>query len=147
MALLLCAFALTAWAQSPVGEWKTIDDNTGEEKSIVRIYEKDGRLYGDVVTILKASDEAVRNDAGEVICTKCDGARKDQPIEGMNILWDMKKDGDQWSGGRILDPQNGKTYKAKLWLEDGKLNVRGYIGFSLLGRTQTWLPVDENPAG
>ncbi|MFM0739801.1 DUF2147 domain-containing protein, partial [Paraburkholderia xenovorans] len=74
-------------------------------------------------------------------CTACTDARKDQPILGMTIITDMKKDGDGWDHGQILDPENGKLYKCKMRLEDGgnKLVVRGYIGVSLLGRSQTWV--------
>lgn len=138
-AALSFTLATTAWAQtSPVGFWRTIDDETGQPKSVVQIYEEDGSLYGDVVEILDAGEDAPRNEAGEIICEVCDGARKDQPVEGMNILWDLEQDGDEWNGGRILDPENGKTYKVKMWLEEGGLMVRGYIGFSLLGRSQQW---------
>jgi len=74
------------------------------------------------------------------VCVKCDGSRKDQPIEGMTILWDVSKDGDVWDGGKIVDPKTGKVYKVKLTLTDGgrKLDVHGYIGFSLIGRSQVW---------
>lgn len=141
---LLLVFATTAWAQSsPVGMWKTIDDNTGEARSIVKIYEEDGKLYGDVVEILKARPDAPRDEDGTIICTVCPGDRKNQPVEGLNILWGLEKDGDEWNDGTILDPENGKTYKAKIWLEDGNLMVRGFVGFSLLGRTQEWQPAEQ----
>ncbi len=139
IALLPLFFAASAWGQStPIGYWKTFDDATGDPKSIISIYTKNGQQAGDVVRIIKASDAAVRNNAGQVICDKCDGERKDQPIDGMNIMWGFSQEGDQWDGGRILDPQNGKIYKAKMWLEDGALMVRGFIGFSLIGRSQQW---------
>jgi uncharacterized protein (DUF2147 family) len=147
-ALCLLLGPMTALAQdSPVGHWKTIDDETGEARSIVEIYEKDGELYGDIVEILKAREDAPRNEEGVIICEACDGDRHDKPVEGLNIIWEMEKDGDQWAGGRILDPENGKEYKAKMWLEDGNLMVRGFIGFSLIGRTQEWLPAEQDATG
>lgn len=127
--ILLSAFTL---AQSPIGTWKTIDDETGKAKSHVKISEnKDGKLEGVVSEIL-----TVHKDAK---CTKCSGAKKDQPIQGMTIFWDMKKDGSEWSGGKILDPNSGKEYKCILRLKDkDTLEIRGFVGISLLGRTQTW---------
>jgi len=73
------------------------------------------------------------------VCGKCDGANKDKPVVGMNILWGLKKDGDAWEGGKILDPKTGKVYSAKLKLAGDKLEVRGFLGMALLGRTQTWV--------
>ncbi len=119
---------------SPVGFWKTIDDSTNEPRAIVEIKEVDGKLFGNIIkTFPKEGDKT--------ICTECSGDKKDKPIVGLEIIWDLKKDGDKYTGGHILDPKNGKTYKAKMTLiENGeKLEVRGFIGFSLLGRTQTWL--------
>jgi len=121
---------------TPVGRWKTIDDASGKPKSIVAIWEEDGKLYGKVLELLDP-----KPDDPDPKCTKCQGDLKDQPIRGMRILWDMKKSGSDYSGGRILDPNNGKTYRCYLALVDGgkKLKVRGFIGLALLGRTQTWL--------
>ncbi len=138
-------------APSPVGQWRTIDDETGQPKAVVEIYEEeDGRLYGRIVEVLQAGDEAVTNDAGQIICHVCEGARANQPVEGMVIIEDMERDGDEWEGGTILDPANGKTYKAKMELDGANtLDVRGYIGIPLLGRTQTWhrVPPGETAAG
>jgi uncharacterized protein (DUF2147 family) len=121
---------------SPVGRWKTIDDNTGKPKSIVRIWEEGGKLFGKVESLIlqPGEDPAPK-------CTKCEGERKDKPVIGMVILWDLTKDGSEWSGGKILDPDNGKTYRCYVEPVEGgaKLKVRGYIGFALLGRTQYWL--------
>ena len=121
------------------GTWRTIDDATGKTKSIVRIYETAaGLIEGQVMEIL-------HSDRGpNPLCDDCPGERKGQPIKGMVIIWGMEaKSGSEAKGGHILDPKNGKVYKAKLKLrEDGKLEVRGYIGFSLLGRTQVWEPVE-----
>ena len=90
---------------------------------------------GKIIKVLKS------DDGPNPVCKECDGERKNKPIEGMTILWGLSKDGDEWNGGQILDPKNGKIYKAKMSLDDGgrKLNVRGYIGFSLMGRSQVWL--------
>lgn len=117
---------------TPVGDWKTIDDDGKTAKSVVRIYEKDGKLYGKIVELLKSDPDSK--------CTECSGARKDKPIVGMVIMWDLDKDDDEWSGGRILDPENGEDYSCVIALEDGgkTLKVRGYVGLSLFGRSQRW---------
>ncbi len=124
---------LSALASSPIGTWKTIDDETGEAKSLITIQEQDGKLSGTVAQIL---NEAKR----DAICEKCDDERKGQKIEGMTILWNMAKDGEKYDNGKIIDPESGKIYSANMkLLEDGKkLEVRGYVGFSLIGRSQTW---------
>jgi uncharacterized protein (DUF2147 family) len=134
----LLASAVTAFAQtdSPIGTWQTIDDHTGQPKALVQIsQDANGTLSGKVVKGLGANDQPDRR------CSACTDARKDQLILGMTIIDDMKKDGDNWDGGQILDPENGKLYKCKMHVEDGgqKLVVRGYIGVSLLGRSQTWV--------
>ena len=128
-----------AQALTPVGLWKTIDDNTGKERSYVRIVETGGELQGKVEKIFPFP-----GDDPENLCEKCKGERKNQPIVGMTILWGLKDEGDSWKGGKILDPDNGKTYRCKMTVsDDGKqLDVRGYIGISLIGRSQTWLRVE-----
>ncbi|MFV0304087.1 MAG: DUF2147 domain-containing protein [Moheibacter sp.] len=139
--LLITCFIFTigilAYSQSPVGTWKTIDDKTGKEKSHVRIYEtKSGKLQGEVVKILTAGKE-------NITCTECKGDKKDKPIKGMVILWGLEKDGDAWDDGRIMDPNSGKEYKCSMKLKNkNTLEVRGYLGVSLLGRTQTWVRVE-----
>ncbi|WP_424683171.1 DUF2147 domain-containing protein [Frateuria sp. YIM B11624] len=132
--LLLGSAAVYAANDTPVGTWKTIDDTTGKPKSIVQITEQNGELQAKVLKVLQ-SDEGPNP-----ICRKCDGERKDQPVEGMTIMWGVTRDGDVWDGGKILDPHNGKTYKVKLSMLEGgqKLDVHGYIGFALLGRSQVW---------
>ena len=132
-ALLVSARAFAADA-SPAGVWKTIDDKTGQPKSIVEITEQNGELTGKVKEVLQSEQ------GPNPVCKDCEGERKNQPVVGMTIIWGMKKDGEEWSGGKILDPKNGKTYGCKMHLEDGgkKLEVRGFVGFSLLGRSQTW---------
>lgn len=121
---------------SPIGLWKTIDDETKKEKSIVEVYEIDGKLHGKIQKIFRPTDEDQNPK-----CDKCKGNMKDQPIIGLEILKKLKKSSDKiWNDGDITDPNNGKTYSCKIELiEDGKkLKVRGFIGFSLLGRTQIW---------
>lgn len=136
--LLLCS--LLAHASSPIGVWKTIDDETGEAKSLVQISEANGELQARIVKLFRKPEEDQNP-----LCTKCDGARKNQPIIGMQVLWGLKADGDRYSGGHVLDPKKGKVYNATLKVApDGKsLEMRGFLGISLLGRTQKWLR--ENP--
>ncbi len=136
--LLLSLAYLTAYTQSPAGIWKTIDDETGEAKSHVEIYEKDGKYHGKIVKLLRVSSDKT--------CDNCPGAKKDKPLLGMEILWALSPDKDMWTKGKIMDPENGKTYKCKVWFEEGngdELYVRGYIGISALGRNQTWYRVEE----
>lgn len=130
--LALFLFSANAFAQSAVGTWKTVDDETGEAKSHVEIYEQDGKYYGKVVKILR---EAHKDD----LCTNCKDERKDQRIEGMVLMKDMVKDGDEYNSGEILDPEKGKIYTCKIWRDGDNLKVRGYVAF--LYRTQTWYPV------
>ncbi|WP_186094168.1 DUF2147 domain-containing protein [Burkholderia gladioli] len=135
-AMLAAACSAFAQADSPIGTWQTIDDHTGNPKALVQIsQDSNGTLSGVVTKGLGANDTPDRR------CTACTDERKDQLIKGMTIIKDMQKDGDHWDGGNILDPENGKVYKCKMTLEDGgqKLVVRGYIGVSLLGRSQTWV--------
>lgn len=133
LALLAGAPAFAA-EMTPVGTWTTIDDATGKPKSIVQITESGGKLEGKVIEVLQSEQ------GPHPVCKACEGERKDQPVEGMVIIWGVEKDGDVWDGGKILDPKNGKTYKVKLTpMENGsKLDVHGYIGFALLGRSQIW---------
>ena len=132
--LMLAAGSVLAANNTPIGTWKTIDDATHQAKSLVQITETDGELQATVIKILQSSD------GPHPVCVKCSGERKNQPIEGMNIMWGVHKDGDVWDGGKILDPKTGKIYKVKLQpsADGSKLTVRGYIGFSLLGRSQEW---------
>ena len=140
LTLALAVGSLPAFAanDSPVGKWKTIDDKTHEVKSIVEITENGGLLEGKVLQVLKS------DHGPHPVCSECDGERKNKPIEGMTIMWGLKKDGDEWSGGQILDPAKGKIYKVTLKLENGgkTLDVHGYIGFSLIGRSQEWQRVE-----
>lgn len=136
LTLLFFSLSYFASAQSIVGSWKTIDDNSGKPRSIVEIYEKDGEYYGKIVKLFRDPDE----DQNPT-CDECKGKLKGKPIIGMEIITGMEKDGDEYNDGEILDPENGKTYDCKLWVEDGNLKVRGFLLFFY--RTQTWLPADS----
>lgn len=127
----------TSTRVTPVGTWMTIDDVTNSPRSIVVIKEKNGQLSGTIKKIFYRKGEGP-ND----VCTQCTGERHGQKFLGMQIMWDMKQvSPDTWLGGKVLDPESGKEYKCKVTVEPGndKLNVRGYIGITLLGRTQTWV--------
>lgn len=133
MTCFLVLLANITFAQNNyVGKWKTVDDNTGEAKAHVTIYEQEGKLYGKIEKVL---DESKANE----VCIKCKGNKKDQKIEGLIILENLKKKGDYYGAGTITDPENGKEYKCYIELEgDSKLKVRGYVGVAALGRTQYW---------
>ena len=137
LALPMLAMSSLAFAQtSPVGTWTTIDDKTRKPKSVVEIYEaRDGTLNGRVIEILQSER------GPNPMCDKCTGANKDKPVKGMVMLWGVKQKGGNWEGGKILDPATGKIYSVKMTpIEGGKnVDVRGFMGFSLLGKTQTWV--------
>lgn len=127
---------MTVSAQSVIGKWKTFDDKTGDAKSIVEIYEKDSKVYGKIIEILNPEK---KNDK----CTKCSGQDKDKPLKGLTIIKGLKKDGKEYSDGEILDPSSGKLYKCTISLENkDKLKVRGYVGISAFGRSQTWTRIE-----
>ena len=128
-------FVQSHFSQSVLGKWKTIDDETGIEKSIVEVYEVKGKIYGKIIEIFEVKN---RNRK----CDLCNGDDKDKPILGMVIIRGLLKDGNEYNGGKIIDPKNGKAYKCYIALEEkDKLKIRGYVGFSLLGRTQYWVRV------
>lgn len=132
-ALLLGCLQINA--QSVIGKWKTIDDKTGKAKSVVEIYESNGKIYGKVVEIF---DPAKR----ERKCEKCDGADKNKPVLGLVVIKGLSKDGDEYNGGKIVDPETGSVYKCFVKLEGkDKLTVRGYMGIALIGRSQTWVRI------
>src|SRR5215813_13301594 len=138
IAILSAVIGSDAFASelSPVGLWKTIDDTTGKPRGLVRIMEVNGEYQGKVEKIFIEPGEDP-----DPKCEKCDGARHNQPVIGMTILWGLTKQDDEYQGGEILDPENGKVYRVKMMLDGdgGKLGVRGFIGFSFIGRTQTWV--------
>jgi uncharacterized protein (DUF2147 family) len=139
-ALMVSGVAL-AQSASPVGLWKSIDEKTKVEKSLVRITESGGVVVGKIEKLL---DPAVKPDA---VCDECHGDLKGKPIVGLTIISGAKKNPDeaaQWDGGTVLDPANGKTYKLRLRpsADNKKLDVRGYIGTPMIGRSQTWVRVE-----
>ena len=132
LSLLLTIATLSFGQTAPVGVWKTIDDETGEAKSHVEIYEKDGQLYGKIVKLLQ-------RDPG-VLCRECPGDKKNKPVLGMVIIEGLEPYKDYWRKGEVLDPESGNKYSCSIWLEDGKseeLKVRGKHWTGLY-RTQTW---------
>lgn len=122
-----------AGSSSPIGLWKTFDDKTGNARAIVRIYEQAGKLFGRI-------ERSFTPGAEHRVCAVCTDERKDQPILGLVIIRNMKSRDGEYAGGDILDPESGSVYRCRFHLDqDGmRLIVRGYIGISLLGRTQTW---------
>lgn len=136
MGLGIVAARAATGQTTPAGLWNTISDKDGRPTGVVEIREMDGGEYVGIVRGILVP--ATHDDS---VCTKCTGALKNAPIIGMTILSHMRRDGDEWSGGEILDPENGKAYRARMRLTDGgkKLIVRGYIGISLFGRSQTWI--------
>jgi uncharacterized protein (DUF2147 family) len=120
-------------AASPVGLWETIDDKTGKATAVVEIFEKEQKLFGRIEQILSGEDP-------KSVCVACTDDRKNQPIIGMIIIRSVKFSGPEYSGGDILDPDSGSVYRCKMHLEKNgsELIVRGYIGLSLFGRSQTW---------
>jgi uncharacterized protein (DUF2147 family) len=132
-ALLLGCLQINA--QSVIGKWKTIDDKTGKAKSVVEIYESNGKIYGKIVEIF---DPAKR----ERKCEKCEGTDKNKPVLGLIVIKGLSKDGDEYNGGKIVDPETGSVYKCFVKLEGkDKLTVRGYMGIALIGRSQTWVRI------
>ncbi|MEN9445126.1 MAG: hypothetical protein RIS47_2017 [Bacteroidota bacterium] len=129
--IILMVLSLSVSAQSIVGKWKTIDDETGKPKSVVEIYEKGGKYYGKIVELLLRKDDPK--------CDQCTDDRKNKKILGMEIIREMKENKTEYSDGTILDPNNGRVYDCKIWIEKDKPDVlllRGYIAFFY--RTQNW---------
>ena len=121
-----------SFSQTILGKWKTVDDVTGKEKGVVEIYEHKGKVFGRIVEIFELEKKHLK-------CELCDGDDKNRPLLGMNIIKGLKKDGEEYNSGKVLDPKNGKLYKCYITLEgNDKLKVRGFIGISLFGRTQYW---------
>ena len=131
--LTLCCAQSKAGALSPVGRWQTISDSSGKPAAVVEIFESAGRFHGRIIQLLE--------DDPASVCTLCTDARKGQPVVGMVFLTGLRADGDEFTGGDILDPDDGRVYRAKIQLIEGgdKLKVRGFLGLSLFGRTQIWL--------
>ena len=130
--LMMCC-ASVSLAKDPSGVWTTIDDKTGKKRSEIRLSVKNDELSGQIIRVY-----AEDGDTG--MCKACPGKFRNQPIQGLNFLWGLKENTHGgWIGGEILDPKSGKIYQAKMLQRGNKLYVRGYVGFSLLGRTQIWV--------
>lgn len=135
LCILFICISTISFSQSIVGKWKSIDETTSKDESIIEIYQENGKFYGKITAILDPN-------AKDVICENCTGNNKNKPIEGMVIIKGLKKDGKEWSGGKVLDPKNGKEYKCNISLEDNNtMKLRGFIGFSVFGRTAYWYRV------
>ncbi len=132
--LLLLAGAQAADPDSPAGKWKTIDDKSGKPKSIVQITENNGVLTGKIVELLEG--------ASEKTCSKCEGDLKDKPLVGMRILWDLKKEGDEWTDGKIFNPTDGGTYTSKAKLSDGGKTLEVTGKWMFFSKQQQWQRVD-----
>ena len=131
LTILLAATPALA-ADAPLGKWNTVDDKTGKVKSEVQLYDQGGKLYGKIVGLPEPND-----DKGQPkVCTKCQGADKDKPIVGLVIIKDLTPGDGRYKGGTILDPEDGKVYRAEVWTEGESLKVRGYLG--PFYKTQTW---------
>jgi len=129
--LLLLFLSFPVQSQTVLGKWENTNEK-GKVNSIIHVYEKENKIYGKVDRIMKEEDR-------DRVCTKCEGDLKDEPIEGMELMKGLEKDGDEYVGGTIVDPKSGKEYRCKIWLDDDNpdvLKVRGYI--SLFYRTKKW---------
>lgn len=141
--ITLFLFTFSAWSQDPVlGQWHTIDDDTGEVKSVVTLsMAENGTMVGVITEVLK-------KNPGDGLCHECEDEFKDQPIKGMQFIWGFKKTAiGEWEGGRLLDPESGDIYSGNITITEDptKLDVRGYVGISLFGRSQTWNKVIITP--
>lgn len=129
--ILSLLLGISSQAQSVLGKWENRNED-GKVNSIIEVYEKDDKIYGKVDRIMREEDR-------DRVCSKCEGELKDEPIEGMELMKGLKKDGDEYSGGTIVDPKSGKEYRCKIWLDEDNpdvLKVRGYI--SLFYKTKKW---------
>ena len=130
--ILSIFFITTGFSQTIFGAWNSFDEETNRLESVIEVYEKNDQVFAKIIKITNSENQGA-------ICINCSGERKNTPILGMNILTGLKKDGDEWSGGKILDPKNGKEYKCYIQLlDENTLKIRGYIGFSMFGRTAIW---------
>jgi uncharacterized protein (DUF2147 family) len=142
--ILALGFAGPLWASgaadltSPTGRWQPIDDKTGQPLGLIRIYQQGGLFFGRIEPSSPDDDTSRR-------CTRCTDERSNQPIIGLVLIRNMRREGDEYVGGDILDPDSGRIYGCKFRLIDGgrKLVMRGYIGLSLFGRSQTWQRLQE----
>ena len=123
--------SFTLNGQTIIGQWETYDDKTKEKTAVIEIYQTDNLYFAKIVKSFKGEKNA--------LCENCKGINKNKPIIGLVVIENIKKDGNEFNGGTVLDPDNGETYKCNLKLINNKLEVRGYLGFSLFGRTQYWV--------
>ena len=123
--------SFTLNGQTIIGQWETYDDKTKEKTAVIEIYQTDNLYFGKIVKSFSLEKNA--------LCENCKGINKNKPIIGLVVIENIKKDGNEFNGGTVLDPDNGETYKCNLKLINNKLEVRGYLGFSLFGRTQYWV--------
>ena len=139
--LLLSTLPAIGAETSPAGLWKTFDDRTHKPRGIIHIYEENGVFFGRIESSFNPAELTER-------CHKCAGDRKDAPVIGLVILRGMTRHGSEFDGGDILDPETGYVYRCKFLLSDdgAKLMVRGYLGLSVFGRTQTWIRMDGDAA-
>lgn len=134
--VLLLSCSPFTWAQSPIGLWQTVNEESGDAEAIVEIWEQNDELRGKIVELLNPQEP-------NPLCTECKDEKQDQPIIGLTIIWGLSGNGDSWEDGYILDPNNGVTYNSNLKInERGELEVRGFVGFAVLGRTQVWYRVE-----
>ena len=130
--ILLFTISSSISSQTIFGKWENRDEETNRVDSVIEVYKKNGKAFAKIV-------EITDKDRQKVLCDKCGGKRKNTPILGMNILTGLSKNDNEWSGGKILDPKNGKEYKCYIKLDNSnKLKIRGYIGFAAFGRTTYW---------
>lgn len=133
--ILVCMISSNLFSQSIIGKWKTIDDETGKETSVIEVFQKDKKIYGKIV-------EIIDSEKRDKLCNLCPNPDKNKPILGLTIIKGLEKEGDEYNDGQILDPKSGKLYNCYIKLDGkDKLKVRGFIGLSLLGRTQYWYRV------
>lgn len=135
--IILLSICNSTLAQSVIGKWKTVDDNTGEPRSLVDIYEREGKIFGKITKLFPKIGEDP-----DPVCDDCDpeDSRYLKKIIGMEIIESLARDDEEYGGGYILDPENGKVYRCKIWVEGNLLKVRGYLG--PFYRTQSWLKTD-----
>tara|TARA_B100000787_G_scaffold170313_1_gene166296 strand:+ start:12620 stop:13048 length:429 start_codon:yes stop_codon:yes gene_type:complete len=130
--ILSIFFTTTGFSQTIFGAWNSFDEETNRLESVIEVYEKDDQVFAKITKITNLENQGST-------CINCSGERKNAPVLGMNILTGLKKDGDEWSGGKILDPKNGKEYNCYIQLlDENTLKIRGYIGLSVFGRTAIW---------
>ena len=134
--LLIGGISAEAAILSPVGDWEAVDDDGKTPTSIIRIYREGDSLSGKIVKLLRPDTDP------DAVCERCPGPLKDTPVVGLRILWGMKEKDGQWEGGRILDPDTGNEYSCRMVVEGDRLEVRGFLGFSLFGRTQIWRRIE-----